>query len=464
MLKILLSGCIGLLLCALTCFSVYGQEAEVEEKEDVEELVEKGPELNFRSIFMNTQNRSYLPDYYALAVGGHLKWTSGKLFGFRFGAAFYQTNAVFKNFTRDDEGELESRYEASLFDVSFEETREISLLGEVFLKYEFKENTITLGRMRFNSPLINDQDTRMTPSFMAGIWGESKQLDRFTFGLGYFSHNAPRSSSRFYTIENSLGVSSESRAITGREENYEGNVRTAGIFLGNVRFHDPDDDMYFIDIWNYYTHNIFNSLHFEGRLQKDLGPATWEGSLMFVQQNKVNNGGNPELEKAYFQNPSSRFVSSRLQAERNQNKYSLAYTHILPGGRYLHPREWGIEQTYTNPSRERTEGTADTHEWLLLWEREYRNRLEGFTTKASYGIFNRPDVMNVPNNKYLLPSFHQVFVGVEYSFSGVLSGLEIEAFFTRKINRGNTYNNPEFVHNKVDMNHISIILNYTIPN
>jgi hypothetical protein len=462
MLQSLLSIFIGLLFCLLIYVPTYAQNIGLEEDE-IQEVVEEGPELNFRSIYMNTHNRSYLPDYHAMAVGGYLKWTSGKLYGFRFGAAFYQTNELFKNFSREDGSELESRYEASLFDISFEDTREISLLGEVNIRYKFKENTITLGRMRFNSPLINDQDTRMTPSFVAGIWGESKQLDRFTLGLGYFSHNAPRSSSRFYSIANSLGISGESRAITGEEESYQGNVSTAGIFLGNVRFHDPDDDAYFIDVWNYYTENIFNSLHMEGRLKRELGPADWEASLMFVQQNRLSQGGNPELEKAYFQNRASRFVSSRLEAERSKNKYSLAYTHILPGGRYLHPREWGVEQTYTNPSRERTEGTANTHEWLLLWERNY-DRVKGLTTKTSYGVFRRPDVLNVANNKYLLPSFHQVFFSVEYSFGGAFNGMNLEAFFTRKIATGPTYSNPEFVHNKVDMNHVSIILNYTIPN
>ena len=91
----------------------------------------------------------------------------------------------------------------------------------------------------------------------------------------------------------------------------------------------------------------------------------------------------------------------------------------------------------------------------LFFKPEKHIRLE-----VSTGYFHTPDVKNFERNKYGLPSYVQTNVGLTYQFDHFLKGLTLQTLIVRKDRVGETYENPRFVFNKVEMTHLNFILNY----
>lgn len=78
----------------------------------------------------------------------------------------------------------------------------------------------------------------------------------------------------------------------------------------------------------------------------------------------------------------------------------------------------------------------------------------------SGGYFHLPDVMNVRLNKYGMPSYSQVNLGLTYQFDQYLKGLNAYLLLVRKDNHGRVYGNDRLVINKVNMVHTNLIFNY----
>jgi len=47
-----------------------------------------------------------------------------------------------------------------------------------------------------------------------------------------------------------------------------------------------------------------------------------------------------------------------------------------------------------------------------------------------------------------------------YEFTDFLEGLEIQALYVHKANRGNTYENEKYIINKVNMSNYNLIFNF----
>jgi hypothetical protein len=59
-----------------------------------------------------------------------------------------------------------------------------------------------------------------------------------------------------------------------------------------------------------------------------------------------------------------------------------------------------------------------------------------------------------------MPSYIQINGEAKYDLSESVEGLEISALIVYKMNMGNTYDNPRFIFNKVDMFNYNLVLNY----
>jgi hypothetical protein len=70
-------------------------------------------------------------------------------------------------------------------------------------------------------------------------------------------------------------------------------------------------------------------------------------------------------------------------------------------------------------------------------------------------------IMEQPElNKYAIPYYFQINMDLKYVHKKWLNGLESHLLVVSKIAEGNTYNNPKFVFQKVNMLHINLMLNY----
>ena len=121
------------------------------------------------------------------------------------------------------------------------------------------------------------------------------------------------------------------------------------------------------------------------------------------------------------------------------------------------PREWGRDPFFTFLPRERNEGFGDVS--ALVAKSEFRKKYFKFT--IGFGYIEMPDVLNYELNKYGMPSYTHLNLGVNYNFEKYLKGLNGELLITRKDRTGKTYDNNKYVINKVNMTLFNLVLNYT---
>lgn len=121
------------------------------------------------------------------------------------------------------------------------------------------------------------------------------------------------------------------------------------------------------------------------------------------------------------------------------------------------PREWGREPFYTFMPRERNEGFGDL---TALTLNTYFKPRKNIKLELSGGYYRLPDVKNFALNKYGMPTYSQLNLGLTYQFTQYLKGLNILLLVVRKDDLGQTYDNDRYIINKVNLTHLNLIVNY----
>jgi hypothetical protein len=174
---------------------------------------------------------------------------------------------------------------------------------------------------------------------------------------------------------------------------------------------------------------------------------------------KVADGGGGEKSKGYFQsNGAAQVMSAMAGIKSVQFDASFNYTRMFKNARYLSPREWGREPFFTFMPRERNEGLGDVQ--ALVLKTAYNFPKAGVKTSLQAGRFLLPDVKNVALNKYGMPSYNQFNAEMHYTPS-FAPNFHLQALFVYKNNKGNTYQNPGYVFNKVNMALYNLVINYS---
>jgi hypothetical protein len=416
---------------------------------------------HFRYFFMATDNASGLSDYFANAGGGGLHYNTARFHNFQFGiSGFYVFNLYSSPFDAIDSTTGQTnRYELGLFDVEDPlNHKDIDRLEELYLKYHLKETHFTLGRQLINTPFINLQDGRMRPTGVEGIWIESTQLKNTKIEGGYIYAVSPRSTTKWYNIEESIGIYPSGVNIDGSKSNYHDHLSSGGVGMLGIT-NKPLKWLKF-QLWDLYTDNIFNS----ALAQVDVEIPTkkqvkFYTSAQFIRQDALNDGGNVDPSKTYFtKNGKAMTFGGRIGLKTEKWDVSANFNHITDHGRYLMPREWGRDPFFTFMPRERNEGVGNSTAAVLKMAHKIpKYRIQ---TSLMAGYINMPDVKNTFLNKYGFPSYYQINADVRYAFAGFLKGLDVQVLAVAKINAGETYGNDRFVINKVNMVTYNLVLNY----
>jgi hypothetical protein len=193
---------------------------------------------HFRYFNMNTINEGSLTDYHANALGGGIKFETAKFHNFQFGVSgYYIYNIGSSNFlAKDPTTNQTNRYEIALFDINNPDEKEnLSRLEELYLKFNFKKSTFTLGKQLLNSSFINLQDGRMRPTEVAGIWVEFNELKNTTINTGYLYSISPRSTNKYYDIGESIGIYPSGVNPDGTKSGYATNLESKGIYILGVQ-------------------------------------------------------------------------------------------------------------------------------------------------------------------------------------------------------------------------------------
>ncbi|MFN5135743.1 MAG: OprD family outer membrane porin [Chitinophagaceae bacterium] len=416
-----------------------------------------------RSFVMATVNKEELSDYGAWGLGAGIGYESAKLKGFQFAVSgFFINNTVSSDLTeRDPQTQTLSRYELSLFDITDPENkRDLDRLEELYLKYHFRKSAITYGKQYLNTPHINQQDGRMRPTMEKGLWLEMNEFKNIKLQAGWINGISPRSTVSWYTVGNSIGLYSVGVNESGAPSAFKGQLETKGIAVFNAQW--QKQEIIKVQFWNYWVENIFNTAMIQSDMVLPFKQNTKNQLLVGLQlthQNRVGNGGNAEVTKAYVQPGYKSFIiSSRAGVKLNATTLTANYTRITSHGRFLFPREWGRDPFYTFLVRERNEGLGDVHAFVLSAQHQPKNK--NWQALLAAGWYDVPPTTNYKLNKYSMPSYYHLVADLRYRFKGFLQGTSLRLIYLYKGNLEENLEVKRNIINKVDMHHFNFIIDY----
>lgn len=418
-------------------------------------------DVHLRYFFMATDNAPGLSSYFANALGGGLRYETAPFHGFQAAASgIFIFNIGSSDLTEPDTttGQY-NRYEVGLFDMEDPgNKRNIVHLDELYLKYNFLSSHINFGRLFLNTPFLNLQDGRMSPTAFQGLWMEINEVKKLKLEAGLIYRVSPRSTVGWYKPGESMGIYPNGVNTDGSKAAYGGN--TDSKFLVTAGLTWQPNRYIKLQGWELFSHRVFNTLLLQADLQYPFkgGSALYAGG-QFIRQDAVQDGGNADPALTYTDRDASAMVyGARLGWKAKTVDLSLNYTRISDQGRYLMPREWGRDPFYTFLPRERNEGYGDVH--AVMGKVNYNISKIRLKLGLAAGYYRLPDVRNFSLNKYGMPSYTQLNGEIRYTFPGKASGLDLQVLIAGKIGIGETYNNAKFVINKVDMVNYNLVLNY----
>ncbi|MDP2076585.1 MAG: OprD family outer membrane porin [Sulfuricurvum sp.] len=436
-----------------------------------------------RAFAMIENYQEPLHDYEATAVGGKLLYLTPHWNNWQAVIGAYTTHFVNDNISSQNIETLasnrNSRYVVGLVDSTNFDASSVTNIGEAYLRYRQGQNSLTLGRMKLDTPFVNPQDGRMIPTFAQGIWAISSLSTQWSIQTGYINAFWNRNTPEWKSVEDSLGYGYEmgNSAIEGATVagNYYGNTSSNGLFIANLRY--KQNGGIHLDFWDYYLENIFNLGYAEALYSHPLGEVEVSYGLQYIHQRQSGDGGNGEdniasptnalKAKSYMQEgEKSTTYGVKSAVKYEKSKLTLAYTKTTDEGRFLFPREWGKEPLYTFQKRERSDGSGNCHAWLATIEHDFAQQgLNGLDMMVGYGEYVKNDPKTWIYNKYGFPSYAQWNIDIFYRFSGMLKGLRAEYLMSRKVARGETYqiagsSEYNFIFRKNGLTQQNFILNY----
>ena len=420
-------------------------------------------EAHSRTFAMSTFNEGNLKDDYALASGAGIGVLTRPLYGFQVGVSgFFMYNLMSSNIDElDPTTQQPNRYEVGLFDVeNHSNHNDLDRLEELYVKYTLSKSSIMVGKVNLNTPFFNPQDGRMRPTLEEGVWVSIKESSKIGLNGGWIWDVSPRSTVKWFTLSESMGVYPSGVSTIGKRSEYEENITgNSGMAVANVYF-NPSRKLK-INVWDGFLENVMNTALIEFNFEQEKQKFKVYEGLIYLHQDALNNGGNVNQNLSYTnRGAQSNVISAQIGLKNKKINTSLNYTHITGDGRYLMPREWGKEIFYTFLPRERNEGFGNVHAIMTKTAFSFLNsRLK---TSVGYGYYQLPDTKDYRLNKYGMPSYQQINADASYIFSKFFKGLELRALVAWKLKQGEDYDNARFVYNKVNMVNFNFILDFRI--
>lgn len=417
---------------------------------------------HFRYFFMATDNAKRFTDFYANAAGGGIRYETAKFKGFQFAVSgFYIFNIGSTDLTKKDPVSGQgSRYETSLFDVEDPtNTMDLDRLEEFYLKYHFKKSHISFGRQLINTPFINLQDGRMRPTGVEGIWVVLNDLPKTKIEGGLLYAISPRGTVKWYGVGESIGVYPSGVNTDGTKSGYPGHVEASNLLQLGIH-HEPINNIHF-HAWNLLVPKVLNAalLQIDVVLPTKQKDHQYYASLQAVKQHALKEGGNEDPVKRFIEQGSGSFSFGAKAGYKTPIwDLSFNYNRITKEGRYLMPREWGRDPFFTFMPRERNEGLGNVH--AVVAKAAYSIPQKRLKLNLAGGYFKLPEANNALLNKYGMPSYIQLNADIRYSFAGLFQGMDAQLLIVGKMNQGETYQQPKYEINKVNMVLYNFVLNY----
>lgn len=414
-----------------------------------------------RVFWMNTDNRSGLVDYYALAIGAGIGYQTPRIarhleVGM---SGFFMFNVLSSDLlAADPRTGKGSRYEVGLFNLTKPNNHEdLDRLEELYVRYHFGHSSrLTIGRQLPASPFVNPQDGRMRPTLTEGIVLEWQEWKQTRLRAEYLVRVSPRSTVEWFTIGESIGLLPGGITTTGKPAQYAGHVRADKLLILGL---NQQLGRWQINLWDTWVPGLFHTGYGQAEWHQPLGKARewWIGGQV-TRQWAVGNGGHDDTQRAYLEPGARSLVLSAQAGYRTPHwRATLNTTRITAEGRYLMPREWGREPFYTFMPRERNEGLGDV--WAVMSSLQYKIN-HHWTWELATGLYQTPPTTHARLNKYSLPSYSQLNLRGRYHWTGLLNGLDAELLLVRKGNLSGDTPEDRIAQNRVSMSQVNLVLNY----
>lgn len=404
-----------------------------------------------RDFTMSTINAGELDDYYANAIGASIHYETLPFKGFSVALNGIFVYRVFSNdvLAIDTIAQDHSQYELQLFNIKDKGNfSDLDRLEELYVKYEREKLAFTYGKMEIESPLVRLHDGRMKPKVFSGF-KTNVSLHSHNITGAWFTKASPRSTTHWYPVAHAIGIYSNGFTTEGDEAHYHDQISSAGLgILGlDMKLNKNTN----INAWNYYLDNISNSTLIKVDITKDTGVY---GGFMYLYQRPINSGGNIDPRYTFHQSTErTNLLSGSLGYHFGFCDVKANATHILNSGRFLFPREFGVDPSYTYISRSQIEGQGNATSFGITWLKNIKN----IEVKLDW---NRMLTDNrALYNKYMLPSYDQFNLDCFYGFEDKLDGLELRLLYVyrRSTDRDIVLSKQ---HNTVNFNQINVVANF----
>jgi hypothetical protein len=462
-LSIMFFGLTQTLLAQTLPYQHYTERDENQDSSSLQSIFRRG---NFyghaRSFVSVTDNADDLSDYYAHAFGMGIGYESGKIKNFQIGiSGFFIYNLYSSDLGKIDPlGAGPSRYELGLFDMENPNNHsDLDRLEDLYVKYNYRQSNLKVGKQHIRTPFINPQDGRMRPTLVDGLVLSFSEIKNTKIDAGYIYKISPRSTVKWFGVGESIGVYASGVNPDGTRSNYAGNLYSEGAFYAGITHTLKKNHEW--QVWNLFVQNIFNASlgQYIGTFKLN-NQSNVKVGLQGIMQQALAEGGHADVQKTYMQKDSRTYTyGARLELNKERlGMLQFNYNRITPHGRYLMPREWGRDPFFTFMPRERNEGFADVHAVTAVVGKSYGK--SGFKSDVSYGRFYLPDVKDAPMNKYAMPSYWQFNADLRYKAHGFFKGFELQLLYVYKGQLKDNFKNNRYVFNRVDMSLYNFVINY----
>lgn len=424
-----------------------------------EKKLEVSPDVHLRMFWMNTSYRSDFKDDYALgtslSLGTKLNYAAHWEFrvGYRVFANLWSSDLT----SPDPVSGGENRYEVGLFDLLNPKDHVFGKLENLSLSYSIANWGATVGRMGINTDWVNAQDGRLSPTGIEGanFWFSTNDSWKFSaWGIGKMS---VRGTSEWLSVGESIGVFPVGRNVNGEPSRYAGNAESDWIGILEI---EKDWEDLSIALSNTFVQNISNTFWTNAekswKYEKTGITLLWGVQAGF--QSGVGDGGN-ENPILQYKNPDDKnwAISTRFGFKKSAWDFDLNYTKIGGNGLWLSPREWGKDAWYTFIPRERNEGFSSLDAVTAYAEYNIPNtKLKAF---VHLGFHWLPPLDAPSDNKYNMPSYRQVNLGMKYTPKSIPK-LDFQLLVMNKEALGNQNLKPGQEYNKVGLIHVNGIVNW----
>ncbi len=345
-----------------------------------------------------------------------------------------------------------ARFELHMFDIEDPTNRkDFDRLENLTLTKRFEHGEIVGGRFSFDSPFVNEQDTRLKANAFSGFTGHYSigKKHNHDFIGAYIYGISPRGTIKWFNLGASLGLLDNGLRPDGAEADYHGHLSTPGMFIAGW---SHETDHFSSEAWHYHTDGIFS--HSFARATQDFGKAKdWNIGVEGLYQQKLGNGGSETYENRYYYNDQPAILlGGRLRHERAKVGFELAGLSAVGEGTYLFPREWGRERFFTSVPRARVEGLGKFTEISAQFDTKIRENVLMLLTLAYLDV---PSLENPLHNKYSLVDHYLLNGELQIDGRKFMRNTSFRFIAAAHVPADNTYT-PEELYYKAEFVHFSL--------